>query len=131
MVTSSAPVVTTTPSTVGFTSTVHGPTPVQVQNMITKVETTPSSTPNSANQHGGGLLITKTEQTAAPQPHKQQLPSPTTPVRKNSDSKEPASFLSSLLASPANEIKAKVTKITEELKVSSVLNIVKYLSFTL
>lgn len=122
MVTSSTPIVTTTPFTVGLTSTVHGPTPVQVQNMITKVETTTSSSSSSSSctQHGGGLLISKTEQGASVQQKQTPLSSPTTPIRKNSDTtKESTSFLSSLLASPANEIKAQVTKITEELKVET------------
>lgn len=83
------------------TTSAHGPTPVQVQNMVSSsTATTPK-----------GLLILKNEQS-------RQSPTSLTSTKDTpTPSTGGSSFLSSLLVTPTTDIKAQVTKITETLKV--------------
>ncbi|XP_066929496.1 bromodomain-containing protein 8-like isoform X3 [Clytia hemisphaerica] len=99
--------VASSPAAAPSSNLVPGPTPVQVQNMITP--TSSSSKPTSSLQ---GLLILKSDQ----QRNTTQQPSPTTPKEPSTTASTGTSFLSSLLTAPTNDIKAQVTKITEVLK---------------
>lgn len=102
---------TSTATMSGFISSSLKSSPLQMQRIISKTE----NTATSKQSHSPGLLILKTDIQRS-----STLMSPTTTVRKSSDSRDapvvPSSFLSSLLATPATDIKAQVSKITEVLK---------------